>query len=282
MGGLANKGQGFLKRCTETKQFVTDSPRKRLLSITMIIIPNTLSSSLNDKPSGWGADELSKHIDNCRANQFATFDRKLEVKRLQKIDNCFRKIFINSVNLRPWFPMQFLLRSHSNFLASCTLAMSGHSFETNALIRLCLESAAYGFYIGADEVRANLWLNRGENASTKKLAIKEFTHGNMKQHVRNSAPKLAEIYEELYEQSIDSGAHPNERGFFSNALVTETPEMTEIGQVYLQGDGVMLDYALKSTARAGVWGLGIFQLLYPEKWMLLGIKDELEQLRINM
>ena len=233
-------------------------------------------------PPNWGLDDITQYLDNYQQNQFATFANKESFAPLKKIDKCFRKVLDKPINPRPWFPLQFLHRSHSAYLAACGLAMAGHTVEVNALLRLCLESSAYGFYINKDVKRAELWLRRHDGIEEKKKVRNEFKQIKIEEHIVSEAPILANIFKTLYERTIDYGAHPNERGFSINTKINEGEESTEFLQIYLQGDGLQLDLALKTTAQVGVWALSIFQLVYPEKWELLGIKHELIELKKHL
>lgn len=230
-------------------------------------------------PNGWGNDELTKYLNDCRGNQFATFQQKQEYKRLERLDSCFRRIFNNALNVRPSFPMQFLLRSHSAFLCACAAAMAGQTVESSVLLRLSIESASYGFYANSTALRAKCWQDRAIDLISKKKFRNEFTAGNIKKYITEIAPKIAEIYEEIYDRTIDYGAHPNEQSFILNTFVSEDNDLTNIGQVYLQADGVQLDFAMKTTSQVGMLVLTLYQLIYPERWMLLGIKEELVELR---
>jgi hypothetical protein len=228
-------------------------------------------------PQQWAKDRLTEYIENCRTNQFATFANKPAFKLLLEIDDCFFKILDKPINPRPWFPFQFIHRSHSSWRAACGMVMSGQVQEANAMLRLSLETAAYGYYISTDSSIAEAWIKRNDWATELRDFKKKFQHVTVKQKVIDDAPKLGRIFEQLYERTIDYGAHPNERGFSLNSNISEIDDTVEWLQIYLQGDGLPLDFALKSTAQIGVWNLAIFQLVYPQKWELLGLKAKLEE-----
>jgi hypothetical protein len=160
--------------------------------------------------------------------------------------------------------------------------MAGQTVEVNAMLRLTLESAAYGHYIGRNSERMSTWQNRHSNEASKQATRSEFQFGKIRDWIKSDSAKLGEAFERLYEQTIDFGTHPNERGFSSNTNLEQSGDGIELQVVYLQRDGLQLDYALKTTARVGVWCLSIFQLIYPEKWELLGIRQELEVLRVGL
>ena len=149
-------------------------------------------------PPNWGSDDITKYIDLCRQNQYATFANKNSVVPLKRIDKCFRKILAKPINPRPWFPLQFLHRSHSAFIAACGMAMAGQIVEVYALLRLSLESAAYGFYINRDTARAELWLRRHDGVAEKKKVRSEFQQKKIEDHIVAAAPVLADIFKTLY------------------------------------------------------------------------------------
>ncbi len=239
-------------------------------------------ANIIDAPPQWGNDDFTKFYDDCLKNKFATLIRKPEVARLKEIDGCFRIIFKNALNPKPAYPMQFLLRAHSSFLVASGLAMSGQVFEATAICRLCLEASAYGFYIGADDSRFKIWINREQNKQTKDKARNEFMSSKISKYLEKEAPALGKIYNQLYQQTIDFGAHPNEKGFSGNTRIVETEDRVEISQIYLQGDGLALDYSLVTVSRIGIWALSIFQLLYAARWEILGVRAKLEQLRVGL
>ncbi|BCH27964.1 hypothetical protein [Mesorhizobium sp. L-8-3] len=230
-------------------------------------------------PGGWGEDDLTRYLDDFRGNQFATFANKDAVKDLIQIDALFRKILVGAINPRPYFPMIFMLRSHSAYAAASGVSMAGQTYEVAALLRSCLELAAYGVFIGADTERAERWLRRHDGDAEKAQVRKEFAIGNIKQHLRGLSSKLGDLFEELYEAMIDFGGHPNERGFSASLRMEKGEDRRTIEAVYLQGDGVALDWSLATTARVGLWSLHAFQLIYPEKFGLLGVTVKLTEMR---
>src|SRR3546814_5725861 len=101
--------------------------------------------------------------------------------------------------------MGFLLRAHAAFRAGVGAIMAGQLFESQALLRLCLEHAAYGFYIGADEGRMERWLRREESDDNRKALRKEFHNDKIKAHIHATAPVIGEQFNRLYSQLIDFG-----------------------------------------------------------------------------
>lgn len=231
-------------------------------------------------PLGWGADGLTTYLDDCRRNQFATFNNKPDaVADLVRIDALFVKFLDGAINPRPFMPMNFMLRAHSSFRVAAGSVLAGQVYEAQAQLRLCLEHGAYGFYIGDNKDRWQRWMNRSTSDEAKQAVRQEFSHTKVAKHIQAAATKLGDLFEHLYDRLIDFGAHPNELGFSSNSAVREDGENVHFDTIYLQGDGLPLDLALKTTGQVGLWVLHIMQLQYRERYDLLGIKQQVEEIR---
>lgn len=147
-------------------------------------------------PQGWGGDALTDHLKGYRANQFATFANKGQPMRyLIDIDALFARFIIGAINPRPLYPMNFMLRAHSAYRAGVGAVMAGQVYESQALLRLCLEHAAYGFYIGADTERAERWLRRGESDDNRKAIRKEFHNDKIRGQIKMAAPVMHDQYD---------------------------------------------------------------------------------------
>ena len=230
-------------------------------------------------PDHWSEDSLTEYLQAYRSNQFATFANKGQsMKDLIQIDALFQRLQ-GAVNPRPLYPMNFMLRAHSAYRAGVGAIMGGQLYESKAVLRLCLEHAAYGFYIGSNSDRMKRWLCRGDSDANRNAVRKEFQISKIKAEIRNHAPKLSRHFDYLYNQLIDLGAHPNEQGYSLNSTIIKIDGDSHIKTIYLQEDGAPLDFSIKIAAQVGLWSLFIMQLLYPERYELLGIREKLEELR---
>ncbi|MDQ0313660.1 hypothetical protein J2S73_000097 [Amorphus orientalis] len=239
-----------------------------------------MDRSNRSPPPGWGDDKLTAYIENFRANQFATFHhKKTEFGDACNVDNLFLRFLDGAMNPTPFPPVNFLLRAHSSFRASVSSVMGGQVYEAYAILRVCLEQAAYGFYIGSDSARWELWAQRGESKESRAAVRKEFTAGKIIRHLRMMAPNIAGKYERLYERLIDYGAHPNEQGFVLSSSMVRSEDIIQFNSIYLHEDGHPLEFALSTCVQVGIGALQIAQLIYPTRFMLLGIGEELTSLR---
>ncbi|MBB4232656.1 hypothetical protein [Rhizobium mongolense] len=95
-------------------------------------------------------------------------------------------------------------------------------------------------------------------------------------HMQDADGKVSTAYETLYEQLIDFGAHPNEKGFSMSSTIRRENGEVHIEAVYLHGDGLPLRSALRTTAQVGICVLRIGQTLYPQRFNDLDLDTELQ------
>ena len=227
-------------------------------------------------PEHWGNDNLTEYLENYRNNQFATFvGRRAEVGDLIAIDEMLETLVYGAKDPKPFVPMTFLLRAHSAYRSAAGAMMAGQLYEAQALLRLCLEHSAYGHYIGGDNAMWERWMRRHDSEAHREAVRKEFTATKVIKKLQGADAKAAKAYETLYEQLIDLGAHPNEKGFSMSSTIRRENGDVHIDAVYLHGDGLALRSALRTTAQVGICVLRIGEILYPQRFKDLGIDVEL-------
>lgn len=232
-------------------------------------------------PECWGSDTLTEYLEAYRANQFATFaNKRPTMADLIKIDAIFNRFLNGAINPRPSYPMGFMFRAHSAFRAGIGAVMGGQLVESHALLRLCLEHAAYGFYIGADANRMERWLRRGDSDDNRRSVRKEFHNDKIRAYIGDASWVMREHFDHHYNRLIEFGAHPNEIGYSLNTTLqkNDVGDVTVI-TVYLQTDGMQLDNGLKIAGQIGLWVLHLMQLIYRERFELLGVRADLEKVR---
>ncbi|WP_346892019.1 hypothetical protein [uncultured Roseibium sp.] len=230
-------------------------------------------------PPHWGADPLTEYFDKYRDNQYATFhNKKLAVGDLIAIDKLFLKFLKEIKKPEPIFPIGFIFRAHGAYRAAVGAIMAGQLYESQALMRLCIEHGAYALYIGDDMERWGLWMSRNDSESSKDKVKREFTQRKVIKCIKSKSRRIAEIYVQLYDQLIDFGAHPNEMGYSMSTEICEEVGETHIDSIYLHENGFQLDFALKTVAQIGIWVLLAAQLIYSARFDLLGIKHSLNQI----
>ena len=234
-------------------------------------------------PPGWGDDSLTEFLNLAQSNRWATFaNKKPIVSKLIGIDACFMRAEGHLSRVDELTASMLLIRSHASYRAACAHAMAGEVVEAFGDIRTCLESAAYAARIGRNLGVAEIWLRRHDSPEADAIMRKTFAAKQLKAAISKSNRKAAEVFEALYQRSIDSGAHPNERAISSSLKIQEGKKTIEFQQLQLHADGIQLDHALKSTAQCGVCALEICQGIFNARFELLGINSSLLDLRKNL
>ena len=231
-------------------------------------------------PPNWADDSLSKFIQDTIDNTYATFHNlKPPYNRLKDIHIAFRKIVDNIENTPDWFATFFLVRSHSALLGAVRLALSGQVPEAYMVLRGCLENALYGFYVTRKAESRETWLRRHDNEESKKKVRKEFKISNLIDLLEKEDDRLRNIAKDLYERTIDYGGHPNERALLSVTTKHVDENKTKFQSAYLIGNEPALKLCLKSCSQIGVCSLSIFQMIYKERFDILGLSDALMVLK---
>jgi hypothetical protein len=232
-------------------------------------------------PAGWGSDTLTRYMAWAHQNRFATFDnKKPEFKRLADLDACFEKMFTEWRDPpQPFIAVLLFIRGHSAVRTACENAMGGQIAETFTQLRSCLEYGAYALHIKQTAGAEETWLFRHDNDAAMKQMKSEFTVAKVRSTIAQLDSKLATVFADLYDRTIDFGAHPNERAVSSSALVTKRPGSTILSQLYLHTDGLQLKHGLRTAAQVSVCALSLLQMGYPDRFHSLGLDADLASLR---
>ena len=231
-------------------------------------------------PPGWGLDSLTEFIDTAQRNRYATFANKKDwSRRLIDLDGCFMRVVKDW--LKPHHPLMplFFLRCHSAYRAACEHTMAGQVTDTYPQIRVCLEYAGYALHIHKNPRLGEMWLSRHDDEAAKKAVRNEFKVSNIRATIKEANRHAAKRFSEFYERAIDFGGHPNERAITGSLKITDLGDRKSYDAIYLHGDGMPLEHALKTTAQTGVCALEILQEVFPERFELLGIRAALLELR---
>jgi hypothetical protein len=197
-------------------------------------------------PPQFGSDPLSGFLKQAFENRLATFhNSRPAFERLARIEKCFGTICSN-LNEPKGHLIAFLLvpRSHAAYLAACEHACASQIAEVFPMTRVCLEHAAYSLHIKNTTDAGVVWVERHKDQAALKRAKDEFKLGRVAASVAKADSNTGAIFQRLYQQSIDRGAHPNEKGLTSS-MSLERPDKntTRFQTAYFRGPGVALDHA---------------------------------------
>ena len=237
-------------------------------------------------PPTWGQDSLSAFTDTATRNNIAFFEsRQREYRRLAEID----KAFADLSETRPTgFGAFFLIRCHAAFRGAVRMATSGQVAETYVVIRSALEWALYASDLHDEPDASERWLRRHdgeasdgsetpESEASRKKVRREFTPGRLFESLAKRSAGVQSRASDLYQHSIDSGAHPNERALTSSMRVESTGTF-ELAQI-VAADSLAMELAVKQTARVGVCALDIFELIWRDRFRITGLDRTMDSLR---
>jgi hypothetical protein len=231
------------------------------------------------RPNGWSQPKLTMFFENMWGNAIATFANKKEAHRLCRIDDLMFEISWDwkghTPNVETIVPLMMFFRAHSAFRAACSLGMSGMTVEGMAVLRLCLEFAAYACFLNENPRLAQVWWDRDLSKDNVQKMRDEFTAGKVKRAVKSIDERLGDIYEQLYDRTIQWGGHPNEKTVTQGLALIEKPGETELQQIYLQGDGRVITHWIHTGNQIGICVLKIFEHVHHARFEKLNVKERI-------
>lgn len=231
------------------------------------------------RPVGWGNNSFSEFMIAAEENGYATFQKeKAYYDKLSTCHNIFNKAIDSMHNSEYWFELLFFIKAHSAFMAASRLGLATQVTEASPIIRSIIENSLYGYFLHKHPEYHEIWLKRHESEAAKKEVKKVFNIRTMIDELKSSDAKLGEIAETLYEQSIDYGAHPNERGLTAALKYTKSEESIRYDVVHLTNDPVPIRFCLKFIAQSAILSLKILQLILPERLRIVNIDLEIDRI----
>lgn len=147
------------------------------------------------------------------------------------------------------------INAHASFLAAASTAIRGQAPATFAVLRSCVESAAYAFLVSQDKSDGDLWLARHQRPDEMRA---KFTVNRAVQKL-SSDPELAAKLKETYQWMIEFGGHPNPRSVVDHVrFKEEANEGHPVSFIYIQSPGTVgLVRSLSATIENGCIALAI-------------------------
>ncbi len=84
---------------------------------------------------------------------------------------------------------------------------------------------------------------------------------------------------ELYERTIDYGGHPNERAIFQTMRRRAEDGEVVLEMHYHSAEPLVIGAGVRTTAQTGLCALEAFRNVFPERFDLIGLSDEIAALR---
>jgi hypothetical protein len=107
----------------------------------------------------------------------------------------------------------------------------------------------------------------------------EFTIRRLKDCLAAVDPATANSISDLYDKTIDFGAHPNVAALAGAFRAENNEQRRQFKVIYLTADPAMIRGTMKSVAQTGVASILTFRNVFTERFDLHGITERLNGLR---
>lgn len=235
------------------------------------------------KPPGWGDDQLAAFLDVASDNVLGTYAQmRPEYATMQTVDAAYVTFMDALLNPQDPIAPLFVLQAHAAFRAAAGLAMSGQSSPAFMVMRGCLESSLYGLYFNRHFETFEVWAHRHDDEEARRRVKNEFTIRRLRDCLGAIDPETNDVVGQLYEKTIDFGAHPNVLALAGAFRASRAEGRQQFKVIYLTADPLTIRGTMKSVAQSGVCSLLIFRNVFAERFDLLGITDTLRELRARL
>lgn len=232
---------------------------------------------------GWCKDRLTITIEDAFCNIGVSFlNLKPYFELLIKAHEIFMDVnkSLSFKTLEEMIAISLFGRTNGCFIGAIRLASSGQITETWILLRACLENSLYAFYMAENPALVKIWTDRHESEGHKKKCKKAFTVKKLFTALNKKSHGIATETKSLYEQTIDWGAHPNERSLFIN--LENKREDSGFNFNVLNPDEIFLKSSLCSILLTVSTVFKIFTLVYPDSFEQPNLKIKMVNLNKGM
>jgi len=230
----------------------------------------------------WGDDNLSKFLEMVHSNQKANrINFAGPYATMRRIDDCLVKAGKNLIGPKPMMAGVLLLRAQYAYKTAVGMALAGQVVEAFVMMRSVLEYAGYALIIFDQPTLEDVFILRHKGETELKAHKKAFTSGAIRDVLARYDQKLAELFDIFYQRTIDFGGHPNPHATFSAAQIDGRDGQTGFTALAITKDQIVLAHAMKSAAQVGLTALHILQHVFKPKFEILGIRAEIDALRLD-
>ena len=226
----------------------------------------------------WDNDPLSSLLADASRNERITALKLPKVYSLLKQVHAVFESVADAIRTDPQegllLPYLLFFRVHSSFLVAVRLTMAGQAFEANLALRAAIEQAWYALHIARDPrppERIMIWLQRHETPEAQKKCKDEFTVSRVRSTHEALDSTSAGLLRQLYDVTIDFGAHPNERGIFASVQREETERVITHRVGILYPEPRLMTSTLKIAVEVAITVLKVSQLISPSQLRVEGL-----------
>lgn len=235
-----------------------------------------------EPPTDWGSDPIAEFMDLLRSNTFATFENcRQHYDRLVAINGVYTRLIDHLDDANAWFKSLFLLNAHACYLGAIQLSCGGQLPQSHMVLRGCIENSLYGFFFHIHPEKEKIWESRQDTPENARMVRAEFKIGAIMKQFGKTDESIGPVVTELYNMTIDLGAHPNVWGLYPH-LDLPDDDPSWLGLRYVTDEVSDIVIGLQNCARAGICSLSIFGHVFEQKSSDLGLSSKIEKLKSGL
>jgi hypothetical protein len=235
------------------------------------------------KPQGWGEDPLSSEIDLAEGNIHSVFRDQRAIFDLlvhaQEIFNKLKKSLKSGLTSKEGVTFLFLSMSHGAYLGAVRLALGGQLAPSYMVMRGCLENALYAFRIYKNPKLFKIYKDRYKGNSEKKESRNKFNLADIFCELNNHCPEIGGPAKDLYDSTIDLGAHPNVMAIKTNLHFDEEKREYQFSYITDQSrDPIPFVQCVEMIIWTAGYSLKIFEIIFEKIVSEQNLSDAIEEL----
>jgi hypothetical protein len=174
---------------------------------------------------------------------------------MEAVDALHIDFIKDAAGIKPALASILLLNAHASLRAALGLAFSGQLLPVFMTLRGSIESALYANAMVRKPELQDVWRNRDSDERARQKCRDEFTAKKMFRYLSEAHDQaFADRVQDLYDSTIDFGAHPNNRSLISSTRIEDlgTGEH-ELSFTYIHGlNSFELRQSLVACAEIGL------------------------------
>ncbi|MGY4364080.1 hypothetical protein ACVW1A_000145 [Bradyrhizobium sp. LB1.3] len=207
-----------------------------------------------------GDANIASFLNIARENEAEAMDHHDKyLAFLERVDQNFRNLMVAEAGDNVMARIM-VLAAHAYFLSAVRTALGGQSPATFPNLRAAIECALYGLIMQEEHGADRAWLNRHMDRETCR---RTFTAAKGIRLLKRD-PNLRTLTQQVYDASIDFGAHPNPIAVMKNLRVEDVGDAFSVSLTSLHSvDSFPVEQALIACVETGAACVLIFSRVFP-------------------
>lgn len=148
-------------------------------------------------------------------------------------------------------------------------------------LRGAIEASWYALHMAKDPrppERVSIWLNRNTDTATRNQCKTEFRVSSVRATHEAVDADVAAIFQQLYDETIEFGAHPNEQGILAAISHDGTAAPPRLNVQILSDNNVLIAAAMQRAIEIGIGVLKTYELIFSDQFRAASLDRETWQL----